>query len=327
MIPALLAVLPEASLFVASLFGFLGAKKFYEKVKDDISLFDVKNSVINPNELQLSDDTHSTKPLEPVFSYDGIINSDKKDKVGDNVFDGKLDDFVLKKIEEVKKDDDISFDVPLQKVDLSVDYSSETLLDVLKSNNLSLVKSITALINSISSVSVSSSVVGVKISKELENLNKLLEALVVSVSSGVMSNDKYNELKLAKLSEFVNSLSNLEVTPDVSVVNNINIDDLVKVLDEKLSNLSEAKELEKEYYEYMKTPKSYSLVDESLPNLAPRDVVALSEAVKAHLNSQEASLTADDVGVDDYDVDISSFLSKLFNFEGIVKDIEKIKGE
>ena len=116
-------------------------------------------------------------------------------------------------------------------------------------------------------------------------------------------------------------------TDDIFVKNNVNIDlnKLVSVLDKHLSEVAEAKKLEKEHYEFMKTPQTYELSSNGLPKLAPRDVIALSEAVKAHLNSQEAELDGSELEDFENDFDLGDVLTQLFNFKGITEDINKFK--
>ena len=121
-------------------------------------------------------------------------------------------------------------------------------------------------------------------------------------------------------------------SPAVEVQNNVPVpdvfvrfDEFADILDNHLSKIAAAKELEKDHYEFLKTPKDYTLTDQALPKLSPREVAALSEAIKAHLNSQEATITADDFALDDYDVDFDDLINQLFQFKGIVDDLEKIK--
>ncbi|NPA44163.1 MAG: hypothetical protein GXO49_01375, partial [Chlorobi bacterium] len=141
----------------------------------------------------------------------------------------------------------------------------------------------------------------------------LLPAEITDVKS--VSNDTL----LSVLKENSNNL----VSKIDSLVNSINALSVVfSQID--FSKINAVKELEKEHFEYMKTPQTYTLTDESLPKLAPRDVIALSEAVKAHLNSQEASLTGEELSDFENDLDVSNLITKLFEFKGITEDINNL---
>jgi len=285
MFPALALAVPEVTALATSLFAFIGLKKLKDNFSDSDfpTLFEVSNSVINPREMDWSDDTQSTKPIKAVFDYNDVLNPPKKDELDDlknkiesGVDDVSVDDYVLRKLKSISNTSvdsvpDVKSFVKSEKIDLSFVKNSETLIDVLKNNNLVLSKLLGSLVNSISAVATANSVVGSQLVKEISLLREAISVLPLS-----------------------------------------------------LTNLSKAKGKEAEYYDYLKTPKSYDLVDEELPVLAPRDIMTLSEAVKAHLNSQEASLTADDVGIDDYDVDLNELILKLFNFKGISGDVSKL---
>ena len=334
--------------------SFFGVKAFHDKIRDDVpSLFSSDDMAINPSKLEMSDDYDTTKKSFPVFAYD--------DKKVNNVLDSssKINDYVLNQLSSIGKSsvsqsfsdlkmDALSIDLSdLKDIDNSNDdvSSGENLLDLLKSNNKELIKTLNTdaikflqvlgvISNSITALSVSNALAGAKIVDEIKALREAVSLLPLTImaqskeNTAVLSNVISNGFD--RLSSSVSkNVPVVNVTNDVpvpSVENNIDIQSLVDVLNDKLGIVAQAKELEKENYEYMKSPQSYHLVDEDLPNLAPRDVIALSEAVKAHLNSQEASLTAEDVGVDDYDIDFGDSIMKLFNFVGISNDINKMGG-
>ncbi len=335
MLPALLMAYPEATFLTTFLLTLFGAKKLYDNHKDEIpSLFSVSDSVINSKPdidvYKWSDDTKSTK--EAVFNFDGVLdfgdNKSKENIVPEDL--SNVDDYVLRKLQNYNKfTENVNSDVlvknlPLkeEQIDISLVENSSNLLDVLKNNNISLIKAVTSLVNSVSSVSVVNSIAGYHIYDELRKLNSFLNLIPISlISISKNLKDISDNDIVSVLSNMTDVLSKKEL--EVNVSNNFDIKSLVDVLNTHLSKVAEAKNAEKEYYDYLKTPTSYKLTDEALPNLSPREVMALSEAIKAHLNSQEATITAEDLGLEDYDIDFGDVLGKLFNFEGISKDIEK----
>lgn len=358
---AVLKLISSPALLSAVL-SFFGVKAFHDKVSGDIPSFSTGGSDVIP--ITSSDDVDETKPSNPVFTYDDILSNDSGSNSGDisKLNSSDIDKYVLQKLADIGSS---SVDKTLSKFnvsDLSLDFdlsslenadsedsssSSDTLIGLLKANNKSLLKTLDtdtlkviqvlgALSNAVASVAVSTSVAGAKVVSELVALREAVSVLPLTImaqskeNTAVLSNvisSGFNQLvsSMSQSAPVVNVTN--EVNPaSVDINNNIDIQSLVDVLNNHLGVVADAKVLEKENYEYMKTPQSYSLVDDDLPQLAPRDVFALSEAVKAHLNSQEASLTAEDIGVDDYDLDFGDNLLKLFNFVGISSDINKMGG-
>ena len=248
----------------------------------------------------------------------------------------------------------LPINLPTTGEDTSV--SSDTLIDVLKSNanglqfQLSRINDTLALVNDnlfkvynrFDSHSRMMSgyfyFLGLAFANYISVFVEQLSGLSSSVdnSSIVEVLDKLNSGSLSSVANAIDKLGflNKDTALSISSVSNVisslvgsvtSISDKMSVLNDYMSIISSAKSLEKEHYEYMKTPKTYTLSDEALPNLAPRDVIALSEAVKAHLNSQEASLTVDDLGLEEYDnaFDVENIL-QLFKFEGISKDLDEM---
>jgi len=184
---------------------------------------------------------------------------------------------------------------------------------------------------------IQSEIVG-QLSDRLSEVSEELSRIHLDFSEFIASNNTTitrlrDTIKEKNMSPSVSVTPKIDVqSPAVEVYNNPVVPDVIirtkeiaDVLDDHLSKIAAAKELEKDHYEFLKTPKDYHLSDEALPKLSPRDVTALSEAIKAHLNSQEATITADDFGLDDYDVDFDDLINQLFQFKGIVDDLEKIK--
>ena len=332
MLPAVLALLeaPEVLSFLFASFGAYGAKKFYDSHRENISpFFSSENDFIQIDMNEYSADTATTKSTQSVIPVDFSKNAIKVDenKNDDVVLSDitSVDDYVLRKLQNFNsisnniESKNIVKNIPLkeEQLDLSFIENSSNLIDVLKNNNVAHINVLSALVNSVTSLGVINSVFSPQLISEIKKLNEtlgLIPASLLSVSDAIKStfSEKTDNLVLNDFVEYI-KMNGLEIK-------NTEIENSLKIV-------SQAKILEKENYEYMKTPKTYSLSDESLPTLAPRDVIALSEAVKAHLNSQEASITAEDVGFNDYDLDLSSVLQSLFNFEGITKDINKMPKE
>ena len=202
-----------------------------------------------------------------------------------------VDDYVFNKIKSVENSDGYVPDVHLKSVNLDFNYEGDTLLDVLKNNNQSLLQVLGVISQNLSSIAVTQSIVVPQLVQELQKIREVL----VTISPAILS---------------------------------LRNSDLVSVLENHLSKISEAKELEKEHYEFMKTPRPYNIEDvaNSVPDISPREAMALSSLINSHLLSQEATLSAEDLELDDYDIDFNEVIAKLFNFEGISKDIEKFKG-
>ena len=321
MAPALALVLEvltnPASL--TALGAFFGAKKFYEDNKDDIpSLFGSSDEKIIPVDMQWSDDTTSTIPTDSKIPVNLEKTEDEieKDLLSQNVFD----DYVIRRLETSLNSEDIETS---ENIDLSDLFDTDTielpqvaggnLLDTLKGNTEKITTVLTALNNTfIGGISVLS-VLPLALKEVSNNIKQLNQSVLLSNVSllGISQSIKSLQLKVdtSSITEAIKQI-------DLSTIN------------EKISIVAEAKKLEKENYEYMKTPQTYKLSDEALPNIAPRDVIALSEAVKAYLNSQEASLTAEDLGLEEYDnaFDVDNIL-KLFEFKGISEDINKLPKE
>ena len=354
MLPALLLAYPEAFALTSSLLAFFGFKKLYDKNKDNFSnLFgNNDNDVINIRD-GWSDDTKSTIPASLVGDIDVIGKDDGVVKVGsgdndvsnDNVnLDeiSKIGEIALQKLLNLSKNNigsipDISssidtLSIPLPKVDEDIgDIDTNNLLGLLKANNLALQKVINdnfvgllqvlgVISNSLSSIAVSNSITLPKIANEVSLLRDAINNLGLAIIS---------------LAERPVVVRNVVDTPQVKVENkvetpsvNFDLNSLVDVLGEKLGIIAQAKELEKEHYEFMKTPRSYNIEDIAnfVPDISPREAIALSNLVNSHLLSQEATLSAEDLELDDYDIDFNEVIAKLFNFEGISKDIEKFKG-
>jgi len=319
-----LVAIPEVGTLLEGLALSAGGVALYKSLhsEDKIpQLFPFDNSVINVNDMKLPDDTKST--IEPVFDFkDYNYESDVKEE--DVTYDANyvkfkmVDNFLSERSDE--NDDLVPVDLSkaIKNVDVP-ELQGDNLLETMKSNTQALVTVLSALNNVISSGVVTNSVV---FRAFLKGINSL-----VSEVSSLKKVLVYNAINSTNLVDVLSKKSFEVSAPDVNIENSIDmssIDNVAEILNTHLSKVAEAKELEKENYEYMKTPKTYTLSDEDLPKLSPRDVIALSEAVKAHLNSQEASLTGEDLEEFENDFDISDVLTKLFNFKGITQDIKEI---
>ena len=342
MLPFALA-LPEVLEFASALAVAFGAKKLYDRNKDNLPTFpsfsfDNPAIPVNPTEMDWSNDTTSTIPTQSVIPTNFEDEKSDENEIGYNV-----DDYVLRKINILSESsEDVNLDNVVSTLNNSVseveipEVQGETLLDVLKGNTDKIASILTALNNTVVSGATTFALLPIAlkdISNNIKSLNEsiLLNNLALSniykaINSGVDVrffgfNDFLEALKGFKVETYVENKT--DVSGIVEAIKGIDL----STINEKMSVIAEAKELEKEHFEFMKTPKTYTLTDEALPNLSPREVMALSEAVKAHLNSQEASLTGEELGLDDYDFDLNDVLMKLFNFEGIVKDINNLPKE
>jgi hypothetical protein len=320
---------------LGTLLGFLfgaGAINIYENNKDEIKeLFTVNDNVVDVK----INDTKSTKEIEPIFSYDDY--NTKKQEVQDVDYNDYTANYVkFKMIDDYLSSLDNATDVPVEnnQIDLtnaiqtvSLPDSGETtnLIDVMKSNTKTLSTVLTALNNTVANGVVANSAVLGVIAKglnglvnEIKNLNKIL------VLNGINNSNIANAVSNLKLEAGSINIDNSKINEfiDFLKLNGFQIKN--SAIENSLNVVAQAKVLEKENFEYMKTPQTYTLSDEALPELAPRDVIALSEAVKAHLNSQEASITGDEISEFENDFDLGDVLTKLFNFKGITGDINEI---
>ena len=348
MLPALLLAYPEITALTTAVLSFIGIKKFRDLHKDDISNLFGDNSGVVKISNDWSDDTKSTKPMPNVISLpdsggDVIsANSSNDDNVVpdlSSVVDvGK---YIVSNLKSLDNSDvsvpDLasslkSVSISLPKVDENVDddVDENTLIGLLKSNNIALRKTIDAdflkvlqvlgvIANSVSAMSVSTPIALGKIANEVS----LLKEAFFSVALAILS--------LANRPVVVR---NIVDTPNVTVENNVetpsvnfNLEELVNTLNDRLSPVAESHKSIKDYYDFLKKPVSYNIEDiaNSVPDISPREAMAINNLVNAHLSSQEATLSAEDLGLDDYDIDLGDVIAKLFNFEGISKDIEKFK--
>ena len=277
----------------------------------------------------------------------GDVEDENENKVND--------DFAIPVGGENVDSDTIPVDVPDNSSNSSSVSSGDNLLSVLKNNNELLVNRLTSIDKSMQNI------VGILVYLSqftFENINlslrSIADALVLlsvsglnlnvvnNVAGGVVSDFSKGDSIPVDGNDFGSTDSDVfgfgstdseafgfsdedigVDTDDIFVRNNLN--ELVSVLDKHLSKVVEAKKLEKEHYEFMKTPQTYELSSNGLPKLAPRDVIALSEAVKAHLNSQEAELDGSELEDFENDFDLGDVLTQLFNFKGITEDINKFK--
>lgn len=330
--------------FFPTFLSFIGVKKFRDLNKDNIpNLFGSSDDdVIKIDTYNWSDDTHSTKPVNSVVdvSGDDFIDVDSKsDESLPDVSDiSNISDYVLRKLNSLDSSSDVSvpdIDSVLESVsvslpnvsDVDVSVDDSNLISLLKSNNIALRNTLDAnfvrflqvlgvIANSVSAMSISIPIALGKVSNELSSLKEVFSTLSLAM--------------LALANKPVEINNNVDVSePNVSVSNNINLDELVDVLNDKLSNVSESHFAIKEYLEYLKNPVNVNVdsVANNIPNVSVRDAIAFANLINSHLLAQEATISSDDLGLDDYDIDLSDVLGKLFNFEGISKDIDKMKGD
>jgi len=101
---------------------------------------------------------------------------------------------------------------------------------------------------------------------------------------------------------------------------------LFETVSSSLSTVAEAMEHFVEYFEYSKTPiELKDLEGNTITTKTPREIELIQRAIRAKLDSDENNLDIDDL-VDDYEsgFNILEEAEKLFNFEGITKDIKEI---
>jgi len=285
---ALLALTAVANLGYEAYKNWDDISDFVSDLSDNFSLSPGKNF----DSSVWGDDSHSTVP-DSSFGWNDNF-SDTKNKSSDwNLSYSNfklLDNLLVKSFVDARPD----YKINLENVSKSLNdnVTQDVKVEVEKGSNL------------LDTLSKNSSV-----------LVKALGVLNNTIASGVVSSSVSLNVIASNLSNLVNEIIELRKTIALSSVAN------TKALD----TISKAKELEKEHYEFMKTPQTYTLSDETLPNLSPREVVALSEAIKAHLNSQEASLTGEELSDFENDFDLRDVLTQLFDFRGISEDISKIR--
>ena len=343
---AVLRLISSPALFF-SLLSFFGVKSFHDKFKDDIpNLFGDSSSDVIKIGNDWSDDTRSSNPAPSISGdLDDVIKvgddeSENIDNIDDVVKIGEMALQNLLKKSEVSSNsvpdissaiDTISIPLPEVNEGSNENVNTDNLLGVLKANNLSLQNVINdnfakllqvlgVLSNTLTSIAVSNSVTLPKIVNEISLLRGVLNDVGLAIVSLA------ERPVVVKSTPQVNVENNVE-TPTIN--NNIDIQSLVDVLSDKLGVVAQAKELEKEHYEFMKTPKSYNVesVANSVPNISPREAIALNNLVNSHLLSQEATLTGEDLDLDDYDFDFSDVIAKLFNFKGISEDVRNLGGD
>ena len=300
-----------------------------------------------------------------LYPYDGVFKLRCKSKsIGDVIDAGfklsALGSFLVNTLDKVKETEVKLPDVDkiVKEEEIDVNQDSQTLLDVMRLNNENLLKVLVPIANAFVASSVVQFSILPVIANEMQKMKEvqisssvsfsvLLSQIVKQLSSISQVIDVSNVIKseqigqftdmLQKVQEIKEALTDIDITigskqmsidfaPNNNVAVDVDIDGLKSVLDKHLSKVAEAKELEKEHYEFMRTPVKYDLAADDVPEVSPREAIAMSESIKAHLNSQEASLSAEDLNLDDYDIDFDSLMQTLFRFKGIVADIQRMQG-
>jgi len=338
-----------------------------EKVKKGFEVIKTSGSFIDVSKKVGSKASSKCYDVELYQSKDGVFKprSCKSDSIASAIDVGfklsSLGKFLLETLENAKKDSVSLSDpkdfVKKEEIDNASD-GDKTLLSVLESNGQNLLKTLVPLSNNIASFALVHSVSMPVVADELRKIRESSVASSVAVSvllsdivkqlssiaqlidvSNIVKSEQIGQLSdlVQKLDKINDTLDTIHITidsksfqvnaPDVTVQNSLDFSDIKDVLDNHLGKVAEAKELEKDYYEFLKTPKKFDLFVDDVPEIAPREAIAMSESIKAHLNSQEASLTSDDLGLDDYDVDFDDLMNELFKFQGIVNDLKKINGD
>jgi len=318
---------------LVALFSFLASKKFYDNVKDDIPSIFSTEGVVKPLQDNQINDIKVTKPSY-VIPSNGVVFKEEEDSKS-IVFE---DNISVNDLIEVQKDviekNDVNVDEIsnlFEKVDLEVSSDASNLLEVLKSNNKSLIDALSILNNSIVSNTVSSAVSVKSISVKLDNLLQILT--FTNVVLATIAN-KINFGIFDKLF-YLENLRNLENIGNVSVNGEVSLKDIDIVI-ENLKNLEKLSDLEKlENLDYVGDLAKFKTNEIELKDLegnyigklSPVMIEAIKNAIDAKLGTDENSLTIEDLGLDDYDVDFSDVMNELFKFRGIVSDIQKLKGE
>ena len=355
MLPALLALSPEALTalegLIASTATFFGIKELKEHSSDfDLGGGSSYIPLTQSNDLDL---TKSSNSLDLSSLDNSSFNSKPNtSNVADNINTSVLKDVSSHSVPVLP-----TVSIVPENVPLSVE-NAINLLDVLKNNSAVLQKSLSVisqdLVAQFKAQMYESQVNAMGMQSINVRLDKLLTLLVAQnlyLKSIGEKIDNGADKVVTAINEFKTAIKEKEFQPVIN--NNINVDtqsvaneisflrDVLSIVAQNSSSISstfddisdnidtiaQAKVLEKENYEYMKTAKTYELSPDSVPALAPRDVLALSEAIKAHLNSQEAALDGSEIEDLENDFDTSDVVSQLFNFVGITKDIEKFKGD
>jgi len=296
---------------------------------------DVSNVVIpvESNDLDLTKSSNS-------LSLDGVFSNKKVSSVE---YADKINNEVLSNISNFKVSSSTSLDVDISPVKepLELSDNSKTLLDVLKSNNTSLLKSLSVISQNMVAQTQAQVFQGQALAYGISSINERFDKFISLIGAQNLYLKSLIEILDDRLGDksVSNSIDMLKevidkknMQPIVETKTDVNVDtkpiaDVFDVIKDDVKTIAKAKELEKENYEYMKTPKTYDLIDENIPALSPRDAIALSEVIKAHLNSQEAVLDGSEIEDLENDFDTGDIISQLFKFSGITKDIEKFKGD